>query len=182
MKYWILMDLSYRGVIIWRMGLVGRYCSLFYSCSLGILSYQGIHLELIVFTQVAPERLEILDPSGSLNLILWLPQDELASLIRRESDVWRGFIQRHADMVSKDGNNGRWAVGGVWVIGCYSSGPVIQWLYHLVPILFRFFRDRWQIVVFDVGCIWHSDTFWNMNSCQSWQKVCPAWRAGLQLR
>lgn len=29
-------------------------------------------------------------------------QDELASLIRRESDVWRGFIQRHADMVSKE--------------------------------------------------------------------------------
>eukprot|EP00435_Cladocopium_sp_Y103_P009920 s2943_g2.t1 len=29
-------------------------------------------------------------------------QDELASLIRRESDVWRGFLERHADMVSKE--------------------------------------------------------------------------------
>eukprot|EP00434_Breviolum_minutum_P032408 symbB.v1.2.028660.t2/scaffold3059.1/size64457/3 len=29
-------------------------------------------------------------------------QDELTSLIRHESDVWRGFIQRHADMVSKE--------------------------------------------------------------------------------
>ena len=30
------------------------------------------------------------------------PKDELADLIRRESDAWRAFIQSHADMVSKD--------------------------------------------------------------------------------
>ncbi|CAJ1384483.1 unnamed protein product [Effrenium voratum] len=29
-------------------------------------------------------------------------KDELPQLIRKESDVWRAFIQRHADMVSKD--------------------------------------------------------------------------------
>ncbi|CAK9091653.1 unnamed protein product [Durusdinium trenchii] len=29
-------------------------------------------------------------------------KEELSSLIRQESDVWRNFIQRHADMVSKD--------------------------------------------------------------------------------
>lgn len=29
-------------------------------------------------------------------------KDELADLIRRESDAWRAFIQSHADMVSKD--------------------------------------------------------------------------------
>ena len=31
-----------------------------------------------------------------------MKQDELASLIRKESDAWRAFIQSHADMVSKE--------------------------------------------------------------------------------
>jgi len=39
---------------------------------------------------------------GSWSEIQEALKDELADLIRRESDAWRAFIQSHADMVSKD--------------------------------------------------------------------------------
>lgn len=44
-----------------------------------------------------------IDQSGATHSFICSWQDELTSLIRHESDVWRGFIQRHADMVSKAG-------------------------------------------------------------------------------
>lgn len=43
------------------------------------------------------------DQSVTTHSFICSSQDELTSLIRHESDVWRGFIQRHADMVSKAG-------------------------------------------------------------------------------
>ena len=42
-----------------------------------------------------------IDQSVTTYSFICSSQDELTSLIRHESDVWRGFIQRHADMVSK---------------------------------------------------------------------------------
>ena len=70
-------------------------------------SQQSISPIHFLFLKLPPPPCAVLlvfiDQSVTTHSFICSSQDELTSLIRHESDVWRGFIQRHADMVSKAG-------------------------------------------------------------------------------